>query len=61
MRALPTAEPGTPQSATPWRYLGWLVGRQKPGIALGVRPPGNPQELWMDLCIVQWKGTVHRG
>jgi ABC-type multidrug transport system fused ATPase/permease subunit len=36
MRALPVAEPGTPDITSPWRYLGWLVGRQKRTVALGV-------------------------
>ncbi len=36
MRALPSADPGTPAIDTPWHYLGWLVSRQKAGIALGI-------------------------
>jgi len=36
VRVLPVAEPGTPAISTPWRYLGWPVGQQKGGVALGV-------------------------
>ena len=36
VRVLPVAEPGTPAISSPWQYLGWLVGRQKGSMALGV-------------------------
>jgi ABC-type multidrug transport system fused ATPase/permease subunit len=36
VRALPVAEPGTPAISSPWRFLGWLVGRQKARMAQGV-------------------------
>lgn len=35
MRVLPVVEPGTPAIGSPWRFLLWLVGRQKGTVALG--------------------------
>jgi ABC-type multidrug transport system fused ATPase/permease subunit len=36
VRALPVAEPGTPDISSPWRFLRWLVAQQKGRMALGV-------------------------
>ena len=36
MRVLPVPEPGTAAIGSPWRFLLWLVGRQKGRVALGM-------------------------
>jgi ABC-type multidrug transport system fused ATPase/permease subunit len=36
MRALPVADPGTPDLRSPARYITWLITRQKGPVALGV-------------------------
>ena len=36
MRALPVADPGTPDLRSPARYINWLISRQKGPVALGV-------------------------
>jgi ABC-type multidrug transport system fused ATPase/permease subunit len=36
MRALPVSDPGTPDLRSPWRFLLWLLVRQKAGVALGI-------------------------
>jgi len=36
MRVLPVADPGTPDTRSPWRYLAWLVRRQRRNVALGI-------------------------
>jgi hypothetical protein len=36
MRVLPVADPGTPDTRSPWRYLAWLLRRQRGRVALGI-------------------------
>ena len=36
MRVLPVPDPGTPNISSPWRYLAWLVRKQKAGVSLGI-------------------------
>ena len=36
MRALPVADPGTPDLRSPARYITWLISRQKGPVGLGV-------------------------
>ena len=36
MRPLPVADPGTPDLRSAWRFIGWLMGRQRASVLLGV-------------------------
>ncbi len=36
MRALPVADPGTPELRSAWRFIGWLMARQRASVLLGV-------------------------
>jgi ABC-type multidrug transport system fused ATPase/permease subunit len=36
MRALPVADPGTPELRSAWRFIGWLMVRQRASVLLGI-------------------------
>ena len=36
MRPLPVADPGTPELRSAWRFIGWLMARQRASVLLGI-------------------------